>query len=562
MDAESPALLWTPGPERVAQARVTRFMQWLRENNRASAQDYAALWQWSVTDLEGFYGAVWDYFDFPHSAPPAQVLSTRKMPGARWFAGAQLNFAQQMFRQHPDDPDHPAILARSEVRDLQTLTWGQLRAQVASVARHLREMGVTRGDRVVSYMPNIPETMVAFFAVCSLGAIWSSCSPDMGARSVLDRFRQIDPKVVFAADGYRYGGKDFSRLDVIATLREELPTLEHVVLLRYLDRAAAVDGAVCWSDIAHTPTTMTFEQVPFDHPLWVVYSSGTTGLPKPIVHSHGGALVKGTQDTAFQFDLGPQDRFMWFTTTGWIMWNLQMFGLLVGATICLYDGSPGHPDLDVLWRFADEAELTFFGAGAAYYLGCRKAGVAPGRWMRSRTLKTVGSTGSPLSEEGYRWIMAQFPDVMVGSTSGGTDVAAGYVGCCPTLPVYAGEMQCRNLGVAVYAYSDAGQPVDDEVGELVVTEPMPSMPLYFWNDEDGSRLHDSYFSTFPGVWRHGDWIRITPRGGAVIYGRSDTTINRHGVRMGTAEIYSVVDDFPEIQDSLVVDLEYLGRDSS
>jgi acetoacetyl-CoA synthetase len=561
MTNHQPIPLWTPSAERVENARITDYQKWLKAEKGLAFEDYFALWQWSADHPEDFYQSIWEYFDVLHSVPYKQVLDTYRMPGAKWFEGARLNIADQVFRHFRNEPDRPAILSRSEIRGLQTLTWGELRRQVASLAHELRQLGVGPGDRVVAYLPNLPETMTAFLAVSGVGAIWSSCSPDMGTRSVLDRFSQIEPKVMIAADGYRYGGKDFERLDVVRGLREALPTLEKVVLLPYLDPEAELTGAVVWGDLVGGDEPLHFAQVPFDHPLWVVYSSGTTGLPKPIVHGHGGALLSALPNWGLQFDLGPEDRFMWFTTTGWIMWNAQMSGLLTGSTICLYDGNPGYPDLETLWRFADETEMTVFGAGAAYYQGCRKAGVEPGKLAKSGTLKTIGSTGSPLSVENYRWLHEQFPDAMIAAISGGTDVAAAYVGTCPTVPVYAGEMQCRYLGTAVCAMGDDGEILDDEVGELVVTKPMPSMPLYFWNDEGGQRYRDSYFDTFPGVWRHGDWIRITPRGSAIIYGRSDTTINRHGIRMGTGEIYRVVEEFPEVLDSLVVDLEYLGRES-
>lgn len=560
MMKDQPELLWQPSAERIARAGITRFRAWLEQHRGLKFEDYAALWQWSVDELRDFYAAVWEYFDIPHSAPYTQVLDSEKMPGAKWFEGARLNFVEQILRHHVDAPERAAIIAQSEVRERHTVTWRELRTQIASVAASLRDLGVGPGDRVVAYLPNVEEALIAFLATASVGAIWSSCSPDMGTRSVVERFRQIDPKILIAADGYRYAGKDYDRLAVVAKLQQELPTLEKVVLLPYLDPRAKLAGAVRWVDLLGREVALRFEQVAFDHPLWVVYSSGTTGLPKPIVHGHGGVLVRGLQDMAFQLDVGADDRFMWFTTTGWIMWNIQMFAALVGATLCLYDGSPGYPDLNVLWTFMDETGLTFFGGGAAYFMNCRKAGITPGKWMRQGVLKSIGSTGSPLPQEGFHWLMEQFPDVLVGSMSGGTDVAAGYVGACPILPVYAGEIQCRHLGTAVYAFDAAGQPLDDAVGELVVTKPMPSMPLYFWNDEGGKRYHDSYFDMYPGVWRHGDWIRITPRGSVVIYGRSDTTINRNGVRMGTSEIYRVVEEFPDVLDSLVVDLEYLGRE--
>ncbi|MBM7335605.1 MAG: acetoacetate--CoA ligase [Alcanivorax sp.] len=561
MTNTTPAPLWRPDAARVENARLTHYQRWLSAEKGLVFDDYQSLWAWSVEHLEDFYESLWRYFDIRHSAPYERVLDGLTMPGAKWFEGARLNLAEQVFRHHENEPDRPAILSRSELRGLETLTWGQLRQRIAALAASLREQGVGPGDRVVAYLPNLPETMVAFFAVSSLGAIWSSCSPDMGTRSVLDRFRQIDPKVMIAVDGYRYGGKDFDRLTVVEGLRDQLPTLEKVVLLPYLNADARLDGALLWDDLVSQEAPMRFEQVPFDHPLWVVYSSGTTGMPKPIVHGHGGALLEGLQDHALQLDLGPRDRYMWFTTTGWIMWNSQMSGLLTGATICLYDGNPGYPDLGTLWRFAEETEMTFFGAGAAYFLNCKKADIRPGDWVDTGRIRSIGSTGSPLPEEGYRWLMDQFDDVMIAAISGGTDVASAYVGASPTLPVFAGEMQCRYLGTAVYAMGDNGELLDDEVGELVVTKPMPSMPLYFWNDEGGERYRDSYFDVFPGIWRHGDWIRITPRGGAIIYGRSDTTINRHGIRMGTAEIYRVVEEFDEVLDSLVVDLEYLGRES-
>lgn len=559
---QPPEILWQPDRQQIEGSQLHAYMRWLSEHKGLEFADYHALWEWSVDSLEAFWESIWQYFDIQASEPYQQVLDRRVMPGARWFEGSRLNLAEQVFRFHADAPERPAILARSELRPLSSLSWGELKRQIAATAQALRQMGVQRGDRVVAYLPNLPETVVAFYACASIGAIWSSCSPDMGSRSVIDRFRQIDPKVLLAVDGYRYGGKDFDRLDVVAALRDALPTLEQVVLLPYLDPDARLSGARLWQELVQGEAPMTIEQLPFDHPLWVVYSSGTTGMPKPIVHGHGGTLLEALKGNALHLDLGPDDRFMWFSTTGWIMWNSQISGLLVGATICLYDGNPGYPDLGTLWRFAGEADLTFFGAGAAYFLNCKKADIDPRGFANLDRLRAIGTTGSPLPEEGYAWLGRKFGNkVQIASISGGTDVAAAFVGACPILPLHAGEMQCRYLGVAAYALDDDGRPLDDEVGELVVTEPMPSMPLYFWNDPDGSRYHESYFEMYPGRWRHGDWIRITPRGGAVIYGRSDTTINRHGIRMGTSEIYRVVEEFPEIVDSLVVDLEYLGRDS-
>jgi acetoacetyl-CoA synthetase len=557
-------LLWSPSPERMRASRIHDYMQWLAREKNVHCADYNALWQWSVDHLSEFWASIWDYFDVQASAPYTRVLDAEKMPGAKWFEGARLNLAQQVFRFHTaeGEVDRPAIISRSELRPLQQMSWRELRRQVASVAQALRAMGVQPGDRVVAYLPNVPETVVAFLACASVGAIWSSCSPDMGTPSVVDRFGQIAPKVLIAADGYRYGGKDFDRRDVVQQLRQALPTVEQVVLFQYLQPGVPLAGTVPWNSLLQSDAPMRFEQLPFDHPLWVVYSSGTTGMPKPIVHGHGGSLLEGLKGHALQLDIGPQDRFMWYSTTGWIMWNSQITGLLVGATICLYDGNPGYPDLSTLWRFAEEAKLTVFGAGAAYFANCMKAGIVPSRVADISSIQTVGSTGSPLPAEAFEWIYKEVgAHILLASISGGTDIAAAFVGASPIVPLYAGEMQCRGLGIAVYAMDEQGKPVVDAVGELVVTKPMPSMPLYFWNDAGGKRYHDSYFDTYPGWWRHGDWLRITPRGGAVIYGRSDTTINRHGIRMGTSEIYRVVENMPEILDSLVVDLEYLGRES-
>lgn len=554
--------LWEPDATRIDQSYIHDYMGWLARTRGLHFDTYESLWEWSVAQLPDFWESIWEYFDIIHSAPYERVLDTLAMPGARWFQGSRLNLAEQLFRHQPRSSDEPAILSRSELHPLRTLSWGTLQRQVASVGHALRAMGVGPGDRVVAYLPNIPETLVAFFACASIGAIWSSCSPDMGTRSVLDRFRQIDPKVLIAADGYRYGGRDFDRRDVVHGLRQALPTLEQLVLLPYLNPDSHVEGARPWEELLSHDVPARFEQVPFDHPLWVVYSSGTTGMPKPIVHGHGGALIEGIKAHALHLDIGPRDRYMWFTTTGWIMWNSQVSALLVGAAVCLYDGNPGHPDLETLWRFAEETGMTFFGAGSAYFVNCLKADLHPARTADLSALRTVGSTGSPLPADAYAWINRRVgQDVLIATRSGGTDVAASFVGSCPIKPVIAGEMQCRELGIAVCALDDQGNPLQDEVGELVVTKPMPSMPLYFWNDPDGRRYRESYFEMYPGLWRHGDWLRITPGGGAIIYGRSDTTINRHGIRMGTGEIYRVVEGFPEIADSLVVDLEYLGRES-
>jgi acetoacetyl-CoA synthetase len=560
-------LLWTPSEETIERANVTRYERWLAERRGLRFDSYDELWEWSVRDLEGFWSSIWEFCEVRASQPYERVLGSREMPGAEWFPGARLNYAEHVFaRERPHDV---AIVHRSETRPDGELTWAELRAQVARCAAGLRALGVEKGDRVVAYMPNVPETVVAFLATASIGAIWSSAAPEFGARSVIDRFSQIEPKVLFTVDGYRYGGREFDRLDVVAGLQEEMPTLERTVVLPYLnaglsDERGDLEGlrnAMIWDQLLAFDHELTFEQVPFDHPLWVLYSSGTTGLPKAIVQGHGGILVEQLKKGFLHLDLHEGDRMFWFTTTGWMMWNFLLGCLLPGATICLYDGNPGHPDMNVLWDFARDAEMTCFGTSASFVASCMKAGIEPARTHELPHLRSVGSTGSPLSPEGFRWIYdAVKPDVWLYSTSGGTDVCTAFVGGCPTLPVYLGELQCRALGAAVRAFDPDGNELSDEVGELVITEPMPSMPLFFWNDPDGARYRASYFEMYPGIWRHGDWIEITDRGTAVIYGRSDSTINRQGVRMGTSEIYRAVLALPRVEDALVVDVPRPGTE--
>jgi acetoacetyl-CoA synthetase len=448
----------------------------------------------------------------------------------------------------------------SEVRPLGEMSWRELRERTGALAAALREMGVERGDRVVAYLPNVPEAVVAFLACASVGAVWSSGSPDFGAGSLVDRFKQIEPKVLFATDGYRYGGKDFDRTDVVAKLQDEIPSLEKTIILQYLSEdpdTSALADAVLWDELLgeHAGAELQFEQVPFDHPLWVLYSSGTTGLPKAIVHSQGGILLEHLKKVYLHIDLGPTDRFFWFTTMGWMMWNLLVGGLLSGATILLYDGNPGYPDMNALWKFAERTGMTHFGTSASYLTGCMNAEIEPGREFDLGRLKGIGSTGSPLPPEGFSWVYEHVKeDVWLYSTSGGTDLCTAFVGGVPLLPVRAGELQGRALGAKVEAFDENGEPVIDQVGELVITEPMPSMPIYLWNDPDEERLRESYFDVYPGIWRHGDWIKVSENGSCVIYGRSDSTINRGGVRMGTAEIYSAVEKVEEVADSLVVDI--------
>jgi acetoacetyl-CoA synthetase len=555
--------IWTPSADVVRNAKITAYTDWLKHSRGLAFADYPALWQWSVTDLEAFWRSIWDYFDIRSAAPFERVLARRAMPGAQWFPGARLNYVDQVFRHVTEA--RPAIVFRNEHGDALELGWHELQRQVACLAEALRAMGVCPGDRVVAYLPNIPQAVIAFLAAASVGAVWSVCSPDMGKLAVLDRFRQIEPKVLIATDGYRYGGKNYDRRPLVGELLADLPTVERLVLVPYLDPTAGKGGfadAALWPDLVAGDAALRSAALPFDHPLWVVYSSGTTGLPKPIVHGHGGIVLEQSKLMALHNDLGPEDRFHWFSSTGWIMWNCQVSGLALGATICLYDGNPGWPDYSTLWRFVAQTEVTFFGAGAAFYCACLKAGVEPNAEGDLSRLRALGSTGSPLPDDAYRWIYDHVRrDIWLTPISGGTDFAGAFVGGVPTLPVYVGEMQCRCLGAKVQAYDDAGRPLIDAVGELVCTEPMPSMPLRFWNDEGDRRYRESYFDMYPGVWRHGDWIRITPRGGAIIYGRSDATINRHGIRMGTAELYRAVEEMPEVLDSLVVDLEYLGRES-
>ncbi|QBI53209.1 acetoacetate--CoA ligase [Streptomonospora litoralis] len=550
----APPLLWKPDHDRRERANITPFTRWVREHRGVDAEDYDALWRWSVTDLDGFWSAIWEYYGVSAETPYERVLVDASMPGARWFTGSRLNYARHIFADRDDDA--VAIRHASELRMMGEWTWGELRARTAAIAQGLRHLGVRPGDRVVAYLPNIAETVAAFYACASIGAVWSSCSPDFGVRSVVDRFAQIEPKVLLAVDGYRYGGKDFDRTDVVAELREQLPTVEHTVVLNYL-RDVPVEGALAWEELesAGAGAELAFAEVPFDHPLWVLYSSGTTGLPKAIVHGHGGILLEQLKNLHLHLDAQDGDRVFWYTTTGWMMWNFLVSVLLTDASIVLYDGSPGYPDLGALWDLAERAQVTIFGTSAGFLSSCMKEDVHPSRGRDLSRLHAVGSTGAPLSPEGFEWCYRELGDgLWLFSTSGGTDICSCLVGGVPTLPVYEGEIQARSLGMAVAAWDPDGNELIGEVGELVVTQPAPSMPLYLWNDPDGERLHDSYFSVYSGVWRHGDWIEITERGTAVIYGRSDSTINRGGIRMGTSEIYRAVLALDEVTDALVVDV--------
>ena len=541
-------LLWAPKQEQVESSQLTDYLRWL---DRGFAS-YQELWEWSVTDLEGFWGSLWRYFGIEASRPYERVLLHRKMPGAQWFPGAELSYAEHVFRGR--EHDVTAIVHASELRGQAELTWGELRKLAGSIQTGLRDSGVRRGDRVAAYMPNIAETVAAFLACASLGAVWSSCSPDFGARTVIDRFAQIEPKVLLTVDGYRYGGRDFDRRDIVAELQRNIPSLERTIMLPYVGLEGNWDAALGRGDLE-------FEHLPFDHPLWVLYSSGTTGLPKAIVHGQGAILLEHLKTLRLHTDLRSGDRFFWFTTTGWMMWNYLVGGLLTDAAIVLYDGNPAMQDMQQLWDFAEAARITTFGTSAAYINACMKARVEPARGRDLSRLRSIGSTGSPLSPEGFRWVYEHVsPDVWLFSTSGGTDVCTSFVGGVPTLPVWEGELQARSLGAKVEAFDVEGQPVVNEVGELVLTEPLPSMPLFFWNDPDSIRYRESYFAMYPGVWRHGDWIELTSRGTAIIYGRSDSTINRGGVRIGTSEIYRAVLACDAVVDALVVDVARDGTD--
>jgi acetoacetyl-CoA synthetase len=555
-------LLWTPSADRIADANITAFTAWLKQARGLDFAGYAQLWQWSVTDLEGFWQAIWDYNDIVAARQPAAVLGEATMPGVRWFPGASLNYAENVLRQ--ERPGEIALYYHSETTPVTALYWDELGRDVRIAATRLRGLGVQPGDRVASCLPNIPAAVTAMLAATSTGAIWTSVSPDFGWRGVLDRFRQLQPKVLICTGGYRYGGKDYDRSGELAQIVKELDCLEHVIYLPFGDIPAPAEGAVSWHDLladpAVEPADFAFHHGPFDMPLWILFSSGTTGLPKAITHSHGGILIEQLKLQRLNMDLKAGDVLFFYTTTGWMMWNFLVSSLLIGVKPLLYDGNPGYPEPDALWRMAAEAKVTLFGGSPAYADMLAKRGVVPKDKYDLSALKTVMLAGSPVSPECGAWFYRNVKrDLFSHVGSGGTDVCTGFTGGSPTLPCYAGEHQHRNLGVAAYAFNDQGQPVVNEVGEMVITAPMPSMPVKFWGDDEShTRYKATYFGTFPGVWRQGDFFRVNERGGCQVLGRSDATLNRFGVRIGTAEIYTVLESVGAVDDAIVVNLDLPG----
>ena len=547
-------VLWRPSGE---PTRLDAFTDAVRDGGGPVFDSYEDLWRWSVDDLDAFWSAVWRFADVPADGDPSTVLADASMPGAQWFPDVRLNYAEAMLQMPGRADDEAVVIARSQSRDEVRLTAAELRDQVARARAGLIRFGVGPGDRVAAYAPNIPETLILMLATASLGAVFSSCAPEFGVQSVIDRWQQIEPKLLLAVDGYRYGDKAIDRRAEVEAIRARLKSVHTVIWLPYLnEHAIYVDGAKTWADLVSEPAHLEFERVPFAQPLYVLFSSGTTGLPKPIVHGHGGITLEHLKVLSLQSDLGADDRFFWYSTTGWMMWNYLVSGIGVGATIVLFDGNPAHPDLTMLWHLADELEVTYFGTSAPFLLQCRKEELVPRDIADLSHLRALGSTGAPLPAEGFQWVYEAVSDsLQLASVSGGTDVCSAFVGAAPTVPVYAGEISCRSLGCAVEAFDESGQSVVDRLGELVITQPMPSMPVGFWGDADGSRYREAYFENFPGVWRHGDWITITDRGTCVVTGRSDATLNRGGVRLGTSEFYSVVEALPGISDSLVVHLE-------
>jgi acetoacetyl-CoA synthetase len=547
-------VIWSPDSDGWGYSRIGSFVRWLGQSAVRSFADYDALWRWSTDDMAGFWSAIWEYSGLECDPPPAEILQWSSVANATWFRGARLNYADHLLRQAPAGE---AIIGISQTRPRVVWTRDELLEQVARCRAGLVRLGIGKGDRVAGYLPNVPETIAAFLATASLGAIWTSCPPEFGTRSVIERFRQVEPKILLAVDGYRYGNRDVDLLDRVTEVRAALPTLGATVVLRYLGAPQAPDWhGGTWADFTAETAPLAFESVAFDHPLYILYSSGTTGLPKAIVHGHGGILLEHFKNLALHLDIGPGDRFFWFSTTGWMMWNLLVSGLLVGSSIVTFDGNPGWPGQELLWQLAEQERFTYFGVSATFLSACKAQGIEPCRIGRYTKLRAIGSTGSPLSPAAARWIYEQLPGrVHLGAGSGGTDICSGFVGAVSVRPVWADAMSCRYLGAKVEAFDDVGSGVIGAMGELVITRPMPSMPVAFWNDPHGSRLRAAYFDLYPGVWRHGDWITIHHDGSCVVHGRSDATLNRGGVRLGSAEFYALLETLPEVHDSLVVHIE-------